>query len=62
MYNKIVINRIAEQVRSRLSDDVTGHDWWHTYRVLGLANHLWKEEGGDRYVIELGALLHEIAD
>jgi uncharacterized protein len=40
-----------------------GHDWTHTERVLNLAGHIQQEEkAGDREVISLAAILHDIAD
>ncbi len=40
-----------------------GHDWWHIYRVWNNAKVIAKEEGGvDLLVVELSALLHDIAD
>lgn len=49
--------------RKILSNGEPGHDWWHTYRVwrtsLKIAKH---EKGVDLFVVQLGALLHDIAD
>lgn len=40
-----------------------GHDWNHIERVLKLARIIQKEESsGDRMIIELSAILHDIAD
>lgn len=40
-----------------------GHDWTHTERVLKLAGRIQEEEkAGDREVIALAAILHDIAD
>jgi len=40
-----------------------GHDWFHTERVLNNARAIWREEQqGDLQVIELAAVLHDIAD
>ena len=49
-------------VRDELSGDATGHDWWHVDRVRVLAKRLGREEGADLFVVELAALLHDIAD
>lgn len=38
----------------------SGHDIWHLKRVLNLALHLQEKEGGDRLVIAVSALLHDI--
>jgi uncharacterized protein len=49
-------------VKISLSDAEGGHDWWHIYRVWNTAKHLAQHEEVDLFVVELGALLHDIAD
>jgi uncharacterized protein len=57
-----VIHRTADYVKSVLSGDGTGHDWWHVYRVWRMAQRIGQAEGADLLVVELAALLHDIAD
>ncbi|HUG19793.1 MAG TPA: HD domain-containing protein [Planctomycetaceae bacterium] len=57
-----VIVQTEEFVRSRLSGDVTGHDWWHVDRVRRTALALCHSEGGDPFLVELIALLHDVDD
>lgn len=57
-----VIRRTEEFVRETLKADSTGHDWWHINRVRNVAVKLANAEGADAYVVELAALLHDIAD
>lgn len=57
-----LIEKVAEEVRQKLGGEGTGHDWWHVYRVWQMAKHLGKEEGADMLIVELAALLHDIAD
>ena len=45
-----------------LVDAEGGHDWWHIYRVWKTAKHIAASEQVDVFVVELGALLHDIAD
>ncbi|WPP53525.1 HD domain-containing protein [Catalinimonas niigatensis] len=45
-----------------LADAEGGHDWWHIYRVWNLSKHIAQTENVDMFVVELGALLHDIAD
>ena len=51
-----------EYVKLHLADAEGGHDWWHIYRVWQLAKRIAKTENVDLFVVELTALLHDIAD
>lgn len=58
-----VIEKTAEFVKSKLSGEGTGHDWWHAYRVWKLSKNIaQKEKDVDLFIVELGALFHDIAD
>ncbi|MEE9259223.1 MAG: HD domain-containing protein [Nitrospinaceae bacterium] len=57
-----IIDKTRQYVESVLSGDGSGHDWWHVYRVWRLAVKLAEAEGADQEVVELAALLHDIAD
>jgi uncharacterized protein len=57
-----VLARTEEHVRRAMSGEGTGHDWWHVHRVRRTALRLAREEGADAYVVELAALLHDVAD
>ena len=48
--------------RARLEGRSCGHDFFHTDRVRRNALKLQAAEGGDAFVIELAALLHDVAD
>lgn len=63
MDNQEIINRTVDFVKETLAHAEGGHDWWHIYRVWNNAKHIaLHEEGVDVLIIELGALLHDIAD
>lgn len=57
-----IINRTADFIRQKFDGEATGHDWYHIERVWKIAQKIVKKEGGDLFVVELGALLHDIAD
>ncbi len=57
-----VVALTEARVRELLAGDATGHDWWHIERVRRLALRLAAEEGADPLVVELAALLHDVAD
>ncbi|HZX57347.1 MAG TPA: HD domain-containing protein, partial [Mucilaginibacter sp.] len=49
-------------VRKTLKNAEGGHDWWHIYRVWTNARRIAQTEECDLLIVELGALLHDIAD
>ena len=57
-----IIKKTTGFVKSKMSGDSSGHDWWHIYRVWNNSKMLFQKEGGDLFVIELAALLHDVAD
>jgi len=57
-----IIGKTVEFVKYTLSDAEGGHDWWHIYRVWRSAKQIAVHEDVDMFVVELGALLHDIAD
>lgn len=57
-----IIQKTIDFVKSELADAEGGHDWFHTERVWKVAKHIAKTEPVDLFVVELGALLHDVAD
>lgn len=57
-----LINKTIELVKQKLEGTESGHDWFHIERVWKLSLHIQEKEGGNKLVIELAALLHDIAD
>lgn len=49
-------------VKQQLATAEGGHDWFHIQRVLNNALLISKNENVDVFVVQLGALLHDIAD
>ncbi|EKE06182.1 MAG: hypothetical protein ACD_19C00061G0001 [uncultured bacterium] len=62
MDNQTILLKTIEYVKETLAKDYSGHDWWHIYRVWVMAKRIQQNENGNIFVIELGALLHDIAD
>ena len=57
-----LINQTVEFVQHGLKDAEAGHDWWHILRVWNNAKLIGQSEQADMLVVELAALLHDIAD
>ncbi|MBB3905801.1 HD domain-containing protein [Anoxybacteroides rupiense] len=63
MKNKEQMIRETEKyVKTVLGHDSSGHDWWHMERVRRLGCWLAKREGADVFIVEMAALLHDLAD
>jgi len=62
MDKKLIINKTMEYVKSKLEGEGTGHDFWHILRVYKTSVYIGEKEGADLFVVELAALLHDIAD
>jgi len=57
------LKSIKEQVESELSGEGSGHDWYHVERVWKTSKKIAESiENIDFFVVEAGALLHDIAD
>ncbi|MFZ2898702.1 MAG: HD domain-containing protein [Saprospiraceae bacterium] len=59
---RYIIQQTIAHVKEALSGAEAGHDWFHIERVWKTARHIAQTEPVDGFVVELGALLHDIAD
>ncbi|WP_313099454.1 HD domain-containing protein [Epilithonimonas sp.] len=57
-----LIHKTINLVQEKLEGTESGHDWFHIERVWKLSLKIQEKEGGDKLIIELAALLHDIAD
>ena len=53
---------LIREVRAIFDGDASGHDYFHTERVLHMAERLAQEEGADSRIVCLAALLHDVDD
>lgn len=60
-HSELIENTIA-YVQQELEGAEGGHDWFHIERVWKTSKTLAKEENVNTTIVELGALLHDIAD
>lgn len=59
-----ILNYVKDLLKKKFLNESTGHDWWHIVRVFNNANYLSSQitEPHDKFVVQLGALLHDVAD
>ena len=60
MNAKTIQERIREEAERFFKDTSGSHDWSHTERVVTLACHIARKEGGDPEIVELAALMHDV--
>lgn len=58
---KNAVENIKEKAQIMLSEHKGCHGWDHTQRVYNLCVHIGKKEGVDMEVLEIAAILHDIA-
>ncbi len=57
-----IIELTCKYVQNTLKSNSSCHDWWHAKRVWKLAQYIATQEQANCYIVELAALLHDIAD
>lgn len=57
-----VVEKTRAFAKEKLGTESTGHDYWHAFRVWQTARRIGAEENADMFVVELAALLHDVAD
>lgn len=57
-----IIKKTILHVKRVLEGEASGHDWWHVYRVHSTARKIAAAEKADSFLVEMSALLHDIAD
>lgn len=62
MNEKQIIANTIKFVQQTLENAEGGHDWFHILRVWNNAKLIAKTENVNLFIVELGALLHDIAD
>lgn len=59
---KQMLKKTEEYIHSVFEEEGSGHDWWHIFRVRKLALEIARREGGDLFIIEMAALVHDLDD
>ena len=61
MTEKIVDKALA-YIKSLFASEYSGHDYFHTLRVYKMATRIAEEEGANRGIVQLAAILHDVDD
>lgn len=59
---KEVLFETEKYIKHHFGGEGSGHDWWHISRVRDLSLKISSQEGGNIYIIEMAALLHDLDD
>jgi len=62
MNKQQIISNTETFVKTTLKNAEGGHDWFHILRVWNNSKLIAQHENVDLFIVELGALLHDIAD
>jgi uncharacterized protein len=62
MHHDEIIDNTVLFVKETLKDAESGHDWFHIERVWKIAKLISKLENCNHFIVEMAALLHDIAD
>ncbi len=61
-FEKQLLLKTEEYIKATFENEGSGHDWWHIHRVQNMAIKLAEKEGGNLFLIEMAALLHDLDD
>jgi uncharacterized protein len=59
---KQVLFHTKNYIKQYFEGEGSGHDWWHISRVRNLSLKISEKEGGNIFIIEMAALLHDLDD
>jgi len=57
-----LVHLVQSRVKAYFLDKEGSHDWYHIKRVLELSREIHAIEGGNKELVELCALLHDVSD
>jgi uncharacterized protein len=60
--SKDSVYKTEKMIQASFSVSEGSHDWNHIHRVRQMAVYLCDKEGGDRFLVEMAALLHDLED
>lgn len=57
-----ILSATTNYIKQHFDNEGSGHDWWHIFRVKKIALKIAEKEGGNIFIIEMAALLHDLDD
>jgi uncharacterized protein len=57
-----IVQKTEDYIKQEFSQELAAHDWFHIQRVCRQALAIAKKEGGDKFIIKMVALLHDLDD
>ncbi|MDG4513683.1 HD domain-containing protein [Streptococcus suis] len=57
-----IVQNVAKYVEEKMTGEGSGHDWWHIVRVRNMAERIAEAEGGNLFICQIAALVHDLAD
>lgn len=54
--------QLTSKVKALQAREATGHDWFHTQRVLSISREIARQEDCNMDIVQAAALLHDVAD
>lgn len=58
----LILEKAFAYLKDIFREDSSGHDYYHSVRVYNNALNIARKEGGNIFIIKLGALLHDVDD
>ncbi len=62
MNQEEILQAVADYVEQKMTGEGSGHDWWHIVRVQKMAQKIALNEGGNSFICQLAALVHDLVD
>ena len=53
---------LKQKIKKLFANEYSGHDYWHSIRVLNTAEKISKTEECNKYIVMIAALLHDTDD
>ncbi|MDF2822517.1 MAG: putative superfamily hydrolase [Clostridiales bacterium] len=60
--NNELLDASLQYIKDIFVNDFSGHDYYHSMRVLNLATNICNAEKGDLEIVQMAAILHDVDD